>query len=413
MGPAIKAHLQPEYDAAVNKLDNDADTVANKFKQGATNENVRELVAAGLIPLSAAGFYPGLELTSADKRSYYEATLGTMSAQEQIDWINRHKDDLPPEAADAIRPEVQEQFANDVADDIKDLDDIDEDTVRAASFFQEPASLLPPALHRRSSPDQMSAAVAHLSHQAFPNSSTGRDRTPSRTPSSTRASWSGRCVLRDLHEGHGLLRPAGRPRDTYYNAITDEENPQNAAALTLLIRHGGQETSLDDGVHVGADRQGSTSGSASTTATRCGARSTTLSATTGSRTPRSTTATTRTSPTTTSPSAARRTTAWPTCWAAWHTPPRAPRTSSWATTRAAASRSRRGWTTSSAARTPARSPRTRATDSAGPCRRPPWATTPATRTARRSRTSCSPRSPSTRARATAGVRTTSGTSGTA
>ncbi|MET0766558.1 MAG: hypothetical protein ABWY50_02835 [Aeromicrobium sp.] len=246
MGPAIKAHLQPQYDAAVNQLDNDADTVANKFKQGATNENVRELVAAGLIPLSAAGFYPGLQLTSADKRSYYEATLGTMSAQEQIDWINRHKDDLPPEAADAIRPEVQEQIANDVADDIKDLDDIDEDTVKLLTFLQDQPAFAH-QLNTEVSPDQMSAAVAHLSHQAFPDSSSGPGPDAIKNAELYKGFLDAAgATFATFTKGTGAYAPPSDLVDSYYDAITDTENPQNAAALTLLIRHGGQQTSLDD-----------------------------------------------------------------------------------------------------------------------------------------------------------------------
>jgi hypothetical protein len=88
--------------AAVAKLDDDADSIAAKFKQGATPGNVRELIAAGLIPLSAAAFYPSLELTAADKTSYWRNTLGKMTSQQQIDWINAHKDELSPEAAEVL-----------------------------------------------------------------------------------------------------------------------------------------------------------------------------------------------------------------------------------------------------------------------------------------------------------------------
>ena len=98
MGPAIKASLQPQYTAALAKLDDDADSIATKFKQGPTDANVRELIKAGLIPLAAAAFYPGLQLSTADKEAYWRSTIGKMSAQEQIDWINAHKNDLPVES---------------------------------------------------------------------------------------------------------------------------------------------------------------------------------------------------------------------------------------------------------------------------------------------------------------------------
>ncbi len=248
MGPSIKANLQPQYDAAVNKLDNDADSIATKFKQGATNENVRELVAAGLIPLSAAAFYPGLELTSAEKRSYYEATLGQMSAQEQIDWINRNKDDLPPEAAGAIRPEVQEQIANDVSDDIKDPDEIDEETVNLLAFLQEEPAFAH-QLYSEVSPDEMSDAISHLSNEAFPANDSSGAHNPYATERAELYKGfldAAGVTFATYTKGTGSYAPPSDLVDTYFNAITDEENPHNAGALTLLIRHGGAETSLDD-----------------------------------------------------------------------------------------------------------------------------------------------------------------------
>ncbi len=247
MGPPLKAHLQPEYDAAVNKLDNDADTIATKFKQGATNDNVAELIAAGLIPLAAASFYPGLELTSEDKRAYYESTLGRMTAQEQIDWVNAHKDNLPPEAADAISPAVQEHFANDVADDIKDPDDIDGDTVNLLTFFQEQPAFSH-QLYSEVSPNEMADAVRHLSLDAFPpqtGSGPGPDAVEKAELYQGFLGAAG-VAFATYTKGTGTYQPPSDLADTWFNAITDEENPENAAALTLLIRHGGQQTSLDD-----------------------------------------------------------------------------------------------------------------------------------------------------------------------
>jgi hypothetical protein len=246
MGPSVKANLQPEYNAAVAALDDDADTIAAKFNQGATNENVRELIAAGLIPLSAAAFYPGLELTTADKVSYWRNTLGQMSRQEQIDWVNQNKDNLPREAAAAIRPDVQEHFAAGVAADIEDPDDIDDDTVRLLTFF---ASEQPFAhrLYTDVSPDEMGDAIRTLSYDAFPyqDQRLPHERVPDVQLYKGFLDAAG-VAFATYTKGTGSYAPPSNLADTWARAIIDEENPENAAALTLLIRHGGDQTSFDD-----------------------------------------------------------------------------------------------------------------------------------------------------------------------
>ena len=246
MGPAIKANLQPEYKAAVSKLDEDADSIASKFKQGATSANVRELIKAGLIPLSAAAFYPGLELTAADKTSYWRNTLGQMTSQQQVDWINAHKDELSPEAAEFVQPDVQEHFAEEVANDIKDPDDIDEDTVHLLTFFanEQPFSH---QLYTDVSPDEMSDAIRSLSSDAFPvgDQRLMHDRVGDAQLYKGFLDAAG-VAFATYTKGSGAYAPPSDLADTYFKAITDDDHPANAAALTMLIRHGGEQTSLDD-----------------------------------------------------------------------------------------------------------------------------------------------------------------------
>jgi hypothetical protein len=246
MGPAIKGDLQPEYKAAVAKLDDDADSIATKFKQGPTAANVRGLIRAGLIPLSAAAFYPGLELTTADKTSYWRNTLGQMTSQQQIDWINAHKDELAPEAAPFVQPDVQEHFADEVAADIKSPDDIDDDTVRLLTFFssQQPFAH---QLYSEVSPDDLGDAVRSLSSDAFPVS----DDRPMHDRVADAQLYKGfldaaGVTFATYTKGTGAYAPPSDLADTYFKAITDEKNPENASALTLLIRHGGEQTSFND-----------------------------------------------------------------------------------------------------------------------------------------------------------------------
>ncbi|MEJ7635850.1 hypothetical protein [Aeromicrobium sp.] len=242
MGPKTKANLEPRYNRAVAKLDEDADTVATKFRQGPTVENVRELIRAGLIPLSAAGFWPNLQLTEDDRVQHYLNTVGKMSDEEQLEWILAHKDDLPPEIADVISPAVQEQIADRVADDIENPDNIDEETVALMAFLQSSAPFAE-RLYTRVTPQEMSEAITELNYQVFGagehDDGSGRvlDGPPPlevydkfmNAAGITLATYS----RSDSVDGNALA-------DDWFAAITDEDHRQNAAALTLLIREGGE-----------------------------------------------------------------------------------------------------------------------------------------------------------------------------
>ncbi|WP_223148755.1 hypothetical protein [Aeromicrobium ginsengisoli] len=69
---AFKANLQPRYAAAEEALDTAADDVAAKLKKGPTDEEVRQFIRQGLMPLAAASFFPTLVLTESDKIEAYK-----------------------------------------------------------------------------------------------------------------------------------------------------------------------------------------------------------------------------------------------------------------------------------------------------------------------------------------------------
>ncbi|VXC43780.1 hypothetical protein [Aeromicrobium sp. 9AM] len=72
---SIQADLKGRYSKAEATIDDAADGIASKFKQGPTDANVRELIRAGLIPLTSAGLWPGLALTPEDKYAYYRSRM--------------------------------------------------------------------------------------------------------------------------------------------------------------------------------------------------------------------------------------------------------------------------------------------------------------------------------------------------
>lgn len=69
---AFKANLQPRYAAAEEALDTAADDVAAKLTNGPTDEEVREFIRQGLMPLAAATFFPTLVLTESDRNEAYK-----------------------------------------------------------------------------------------------------------------------------------------------------------------------------------------------------------------------------------------------------------------------------------------------------------------------------------------------------
>jgi len=68
----FKANLQPRYAKAEEALDTAADEVAAKLKSGPTDEEVRQFIRQGLMPLAAASFFPTLVLTESDKIEAYK-----------------------------------------------------------------------------------------------------------------------------------------------------------------------------------------------------------------------------------------------------------------------------------------------------------------------------------------------------
>lgn len=81
-----KAKLQGRYDRAVRTLEDEADAVAGKFESGPTQEDVKRLVLAGLIPIEQASLWPSMTLTADDKFQYYKNRVnsGQMTEEERV-----------------------------------------------------------------------------------------------------------------------------------------------------------------------------------------------------------------------------------------------------------------------------------------------------------------------------------------
>ena len=89
---SIQADLKGRYAQAEAAIDDAADTIASMFKQGPTDENVRDLIRAGLIPLASASLYPTLTLTTDDQASYYRSVMAGMGAERRAAYLLGHKE---------------------------------------------------------------------------------------------------------------------------------------------------------------------------------------------------------------------------------------------------------------------------------------------------------------------------------
>lgn len=248
----IRANLEPEYRDLNTAVDDSADDIAGKFEAGPTPENVKALVLAGLIPYSvAAKQWPDLTFTDDERRQALQNEVANMSAEEQAQWV-RDNSDIGPDIADVISDEAQEMLAEDVATDIQDPENIDAETVRLLNLFKEQEAF---AYHLYSdvTPEQMGDAIEHLNSEAFPTSGyTAGDEEDQELYKDFLTAAGG--TLATYTKGTGAYAPPSNVVDTWYDAITKTDSidhetgkPVNsdAAALTLLIRAGGQDHEYD------------------------------------------------------------------------------------------------------------------------------------------------------------------------
>ncbi len=257
VGAGIEAYLKTDYAAALEELDTQADNVAQMLGDGPTDQNVRKLFAAGQIPIAAAErMFPGIEFTDQERLQAEQAqfleTIEDMDPAEQADYIREHVQDAPPDLVDHIPPETAEKLADYTADDLTsdDARDVDADTVALLALLNTSAAYNS-KLFSRVSPNQIADTVRSLSDRIY---SAGGTQRSANDPDFVADNEMYDGLLDELGESFanytkqtGADEPPADLVDRWYGAITDTtRNPENAAALTMLIRHGGEQTSFDD-----------------------------------------------------------------------------------------------------------------------------------------------------------------------
>ncbi len=133
---SVKAGLMPRYQQAEAAIDDAADQIASRFKQGPTDENVRELIRAGLIPLTSAGLWPGLTLTEDDVRQALQGAIdnGTMPdfATMTTDEIKTYLDDNPQVSDSMLALMTATQLSPALQNLVKAQAEVDADLLNSA-----------------------------------------------------------------------------------------------------------------------------------------------------------------------------------------------------------------------------------------------------------------------------------------
>ncbi|HJQ03912.1 MAG TPA: hypothetical protein VJ872_00580, partial [Nocardioides sp.] len=247
----LTVQLRPTYNGYVRDLDHQASEVAGILKAGPDNlDNIKKLIREGFIPLTAATDWPGLKLTTDDKQAYYRSLFSRMTTEEQIAWVNQNKDKLPPEAAPGLSPEVQQHFADEVAGAIKAKGTVNADTVRLMAFFQSQQAYAH-ELFSQVSPRDIAGEVEDFNNNLFPRNPDGLT-SPDKGQLDLYKSFltAAGNTLATYSNATGQYAPPGGPSalaDQWFKAITDDSHQQDSAALTLLIRAGGQQSTYDTG----------------------------------------------------------------------------------------------------------------------------------------------------------------------
>lgn len=214
--------------------------VANGIQAALSRADAADAACASGLNAAARGEVDGGTGSIADAGASGLST--TMSVPEQIDWARNHK--IPADQVGMISPEAQKQLADEVAAAIAsdDAEGIDKTTIRIMENLQG-SEAYTKELFTEVSPDEFGDAVKDLSDAAFPTNG-------AQTVGDSRDIYksfltSAGVALATYTKAEGEYAPPDDFANTFASEIKDEDNPENAAALTMLVRAGGAEASFE------------------------------------------------------------------------------------------------------------------------------------------------------------------------
>lgn len=236
-----KAKLLDRYNTASTTLETEADRVAGLFEGSPDLSDVKALVLAGYIPLQYAGIWPSLNLTDEERQQAQLATVEQMTPEEQVEYV-RNTDDIDPAIAAVIAPAAQQVLADDVAADLKNKN-IDDDTVRLMNLFKDEQPFAH-GLYSQVSTEEIAAAVKSVNDDAFPGGQVVNLNDPDKVEFYKDFLSAAGATFATYTKGTGDYAPPDNLTDTWFNAIKSDDTGESAA-LTMLIRAGGQSNSFE------------------------------------------------------------------------------------------------------------------------------------------------------------------------
>ncbi|WP_332663332.1 hypothetical protein [Aeromicrobium sp.] len=140
----------------------------------------------------------------------------------------------------AFSADSEAKIAGWVQADIVDPSNIDTETTTLLAGFGRSAEFSE-SLYSEVTPDQMTDAIQHLNEAAYPNGIIGDFDEDAQTLYSQFINGAGTTFAtytKAVDDPEALA-------ETWFDAITDDDNQGNAAALTFLIRKGGENAAFD------------------------------------------------------------------------------------------------------------------------------------------------------------------------
>ncbi|MBW9208805.1 hypothetical protein KV100_03985 [Mumia sp. zg.B21] len=239
-----KAALSGQHAGAVETLQSAARTAKGQLTDPLDPKHVRALHAAGALPSFASAMFSNVVDLSKVKLKTLPYDVANLSAEDQAKYVIDHAKDLDAQFIALLSPAVRGLVAEAVAKAIR-AREIDEDTVATLSLMKDDAAFAH-RLYSTVTPNQMADAILDLSNDVFSPSSSvpPLDHAEKAKAYAEFLAGAGHAFA-TYTKGVGTHAPPQDLSDQWFRAITDETNPENAAALTMLIKHGGKTASYD------------------------------------------------------------------------------------------------------------------------------------------------------------------------
>lgn len=228
-----------DYTAAVETLEDAATTGKNQLTKWDDDKTVKNLWAAGALPTSATAMLPGIGLEYSDLTGL-PPDLAALSDKELAEKVM--SGDIPKSLLPLLPGHAKELVADDVADDVKN-NDIDTNTVKIIDQLKDDEAFAH-RFYQAVSLDELSDSIESLSRDAFPNGSDNPRVNEDSAELYKNFLTAAGATFATYSKATGQYAAPSNLSNTWYNAITSDKGGQGAA-LTLLLRAGGQETSLD------------------------------------------------------------------------------------------------------------------------------------------------------------------------